>query len=164
MAYTIGIDYGSNSVRSIVVRCSDGMEVGSSVFEYPSGEMGILLDPIDHNLARQHPGDYIAGLESATRHAIAEAGQSDHEFSPEKVIGIGVDRAQSLWIRLIKPWQYYRIFKDDWRPNVGFGKTIRAQKKRRRLRTWAANIGPNTWRSAVILIRPSGSGQKSGIA
>ena len=71
------------------------MEVGSSVFEYPSGEMGILLDPIDHNLARQHPGDYIAGLESATRRAIAEAGQSDHEFSPEKVIGIGVDSTGS---------------------------------------------------------------------
>ena len=95
MAYTIGIDYGTNSVRSIVVRCSDGMEVGSSVYEYPSGEMGILLDPSDHNLARQHPGDYIAGLESATRHAIAEAGQSDHEFSPDKVIGIGVDSTGS---------------------------------------------------------------------
>ena len=95
MAYTIGLDYGSNSLRSIVVRCSDGMEVGSSVFEYPSGEQGILLDPSDHNLARQHPGDYIAGLESATRHAIAEAGQSDNEFSPKKVIGIGVDSTGS---------------------------------------------------------------------
>lgn len=95
MAYTIGLDYGSNSVRSIVVRCSDGMEVGSSVFEYPSGEQGILLDPSDHNLARQHPGDYIAGLESAIRHAIAEAGQSDNEFLPKKVIGIGVDSTGS---------------------------------------------------------------------
>ena len=95
MAYTIGIDYGTNSVRSIVARCADGVEVGSSVFEYPSGEMGILLDSSDHKLARQHPGDYIAGLELATRHAIAEAGQSDPGFSRDKVIGIGVDSTGS---------------------------------------------------------------------
>ena len=64
MSYTIGIDYGTNSVRAIVVRSSDGAEVGSHVYDYPSGRQGILLDPSDHNLARQHPSDYIAGLEA----------------------------------------------------------------------------------------------------
>ena len=44
-AYTIGIDYGTNSVRALVVDCADGREVGTSVFDYPSGEQGILLDP-----------------------------------------------------------------------------------------------------------------------
>ena len=37
MSFTIGIDYGTNSVRAIVVDCSDGREAGSSVVDYPSG-------------------------------------------------------------------------------------------------------------------------------
>ncbi len=95
MAYTVGIDFGTNSVRSIVVRCSDGSEVGTSVFNYPSGEMGILLDPKDHNLARQHPGDYLLGLESSVKEALAQAKGEDSGFSPEQVIGIGVDTTGS---------------------------------------------------------------------
>ncbi len=64
---TIGIDYGSNSVRAVVVRSDDGAELGECVFDYPSGEEGILLDSSDHNLARQHPGDYLDGLEAAVK-------------------------------------------------------------------------------------------------
>ena len=44
-------------VRALVVRCRDGAEFGSAVFAYPGGHQGVLLDPRDHNLARQHPGD-----------------------------------------------------------------------------------------------------------
>ncbi|MCB1120928.1 MAG: ribulokinase [Verrucomicrobiae bacterium] len=95
MAYTIGIDYGTNSVRSIVVRCSDGAEIGTSVFNYPSGEMGILLDPKDHNLARQHPGDHLAGLEASVVAAVAQAAETDKEFLPSKVIALGVDTTGS---------------------------------------------------------------------
>ncbi len=90
MSYTIGIDYGSNSVRALVVRTSDGAELGTSIFNYPSGEQGILLDPVDHNLARQNPADYIAGLEQTVRAALKEAA-SDPDFSPDQVVGIGVD-------------------------------------------------------------------------
>ena len=95
MAYTIGIDYGTNSVRSIVVRCSDGAELGTSVFNYPSGELGILLDPADHNLARQHPGDYVAGVETSIVEAIAQAKEADADFSADQVIGLGVDSTGS---------------------------------------------------------------------
>jgi len=95
MAYTIGIDYGTNSVRSIVVRCADGAEVGASVFNYPSGEAGILLDAADHHLARQHPGDYIAGLESSVAGAIAAARANDEAFDAADVIGLGVDSTGS---------------------------------------------------------------------
>ena len=95
MAYTIGVDYGTNSVRGIVVRCSDGAEIGTSVFNYPAGELGILLDASDHNLARQHPGDYLAGLEFTVVGAVSDAKQSDPAFSADKVIGIGVDSTGS---------------------------------------------------------------------
>ncbi len=95
MAYTLGVDYGTNSVRAVVVRCLDGKEVGVGVFNYPSGKEGILIDPQDANLARQHPGDYIAGLEECVKQAISAAKTEDADFAPEKVAGIGVDSTGS---------------------------------------------------------------------
>ena len=62
--YAIGLDYGTNSVRALVVACADGREVGTCVFDYPSGDQGILLDPKDPHLARQNPADYVVGLEA----------------------------------------------------------------------------------------------------
>ena len=56
--YTIGIDYGTNSVRSIIVDCSNGKIVGSNVFNYSFGESGVIFND-DPNIARQHPSDYI---------------------------------------------------------------------------------------------------------
>jgi L-ribulokinase len=53
MKVSLGIDYGPNSVRALLVRCRDGKELGSCVVGYPSGREGILLDPRDHNLARR---------------------------------------------------------------------------------------------------------------
>ena len=92
---TIGIDYGTNSVRALVVRCCDGEELGVGVVEYPTGDQGILLDPFDSNLARQHPGDYLFGLESAVRMALDSDGEADPYFSADCVIGIGVDTTGS---------------------------------------------------------------------
>ena len=43
-SYAIGLDYGTNSVRAVVVDCDDGRSVGTHVFDYPSGEQGVLLD------------------------------------------------------------------------------------------------------------------------
>lgn len=39
--FTLGIDYGTNSVRALIVRCADGAEFGSAVADYPSGSAGI---------------------------------------------------------------------------------------------------------------------------
>lgn len=94
MAFTLGIDFGTNSVRALLVRCEDGAELGSAVVPYPSGRQGVLLDPKDHHLARQHPGDYLYGLEKSVKGALAAARQA-RGFSPGKVIGIGVDTTGS---------------------------------------------------------------------
>jgi len=93
-AFTLGIDYGTNSVRALVVRCADGAELGSCVVDYPSGRQGILLDPRDHHLARQHPGDYLFGLEKSVKGALAAA-RKQRGFSPSQVVGIGVDTTGS---------------------------------------------------------------------
>lgn len=92
--YTLGIDYGTNSVRAVVVDCADGRVVGTSVFDYPSGTQGVILDPKDPHLARQNPADYVAGLRASVTGALAEAARVPG-FSAGAVIGIGVDTTGS---------------------------------------------------------------------
>ena len=92
--FSLGVDFGTNSVRALIVRCSDGAEYGSRVVDYPSGAQGVLLDPKDGLLARQHPGDYLFGLEQSVKGALAEAGRKP-DFDPAKVVGIGVDSTGS---------------------------------------------------------------------
>jgi len=92
--YTLGLDYGTNSVRALVVRVSDGAEFGGAVVNYPSGEHGILLDATDGTLARQAPGDYLYGLEASVKAALAEAARKPG-FDASEVIAIGVDTTGS---------------------------------------------------------------------
>jgi L-ribulokinase len=92
--YTIGLDYGTNSVRALIVDVSNGREVATSVCDYKRGEAGVILAR-DPNLARQHPADYIEGTETSIRRALAEARKRGRGFKPEQVTGIGVDTTGS---------------------------------------------------------------------
>ncbi len=92
--FTIGIDFGTNSVRALVVRCRDGKELGTAVVEYPSGKQGVLVDARDHNLARQHPGDYLVGLEKSVKAALAQASKTKG-FRADQVVALGVDTTGS---------------------------------------------------------------------
>ena len=92
--FTIGIDYGTNSVRALVVRCKDGAELGTGVVNYPSGHQGVLLDPKDHHLARQNPADYLFGLEKSVKLALAQA-KKTKGFDARQVAGLGVDSTGS---------------------------------------------------------------------
>jgi L-ribulokinase len=94
MFSTLGIDYGTNSVRALVVDCATGEELGTAVVDYPSGNQGVLLDKADHHLARQNPADYLFGLEKAVTEALAQAAKKPG-FSADKVIAIGVDTTGS---------------------------------------------------------------------
>jgi L-ribulokinase len=110
----------------LIVDTSTGQEVGTSVYEYQSGEAGpalsviegIILDPADHNLARQDPAEYIKGLQVTVTEALAAAKKTQviasetkqspadrhgylrqprdaSRFDPSDVIGIGVDTTGS---------------------------------------------------------------------
>jgi L-ribulokinase len=94
MAFTLGIDFGTNSARALVVRCKDGAELGACVSDYKSGRQGVLLDPRDAHLARQYPGDYLAALSESVQGALAAAKRT-RGFSAGKVVGIGVDTTGS---------------------------------------------------------------------
>ncbi len=68
--FVIGIDYGTDSVRSVVVDTTNGKIIGTSVFEYPRWKKGLFCDP-SINQFRQHPLDFIEGLEQSVKGAIA---------------------------------------------------------------------------------------------
>ncbi|MBL8142623.1 MAG: ribulokinase [Acidobacteria bacterium] len=93
-AFTLGLDFGTTSVRAIVVDTRDGRIAGTHVCPYPSGDQGVWLDPHDVHLARQHPGDYLVGLEVAVCGALDEAAGWPG-FARERVVGIGVDTTGS---------------------------------------------------------------------
>ena len=92
--YALGLDYGTNSCRCLILDLVDGSEIASAVYAYPSGKDGILLDPQDPNVARQDPNDYIRGL-SMVKTAIQKAKKARKGFDPKQIIGIGVDTTGS---------------------------------------------------------------------
>jgi len=93
-SFTIGLDFGTGSVRAVVVDCADGRLLAQRVFDFPTGQGGVIVDARDPHLARQNPADYLAGLRDAVPGALALA-ERDPSFSRERVIGIGVDTTGS---------------------------------------------------------------------
>ena len=102
--YVIGLDYGTNSVRALIVNVANGREVGTAVWGYEHGTQGVILAR-DPNLARQHPADYLKGAELTIRQALAEAGKTVRGFQPAQVIGIGVDTTGSTPLPVDKQGQ-----------------------------------------------------------
>ena len=88
--YVIGVDFGTLSGRAVVVRVSDGEEVGTAVSEYSHGVMDERLDATGATLppdwALQVPDDYRDVLRTAVPAAVKAAG-----IDPADVIGIGTD-------------------------------------------------------------------------
>ena len=99
--FAIGVDFGTNSVRALIIDVADGSEVASHVCKYSSGEDGVLLDPKDPNLARQDPAEYIKGFYASVRRAVAAA-KRKRGFRVERVVGIGaVDGDQDVVLDLV---------------------------------------------------------------
>ena len=92
--YTIGLDYGTNSVRTLIVNVANGREVASAVWNYAHGTQGVILAR-DPNLARQNPADYVTGAEITIKKALTVAKRTVRGFKPDQIIGIGVDTTGS---------------------------------------------------------------------
>jgi len=88
--YTIGIDFGTDSVRALVVDAADGEAAGSAVSAYSRWSRGEYCEPRE-NRFRQHPLDYIEGIEEAVKGALSAAGKS----VSERVRGITIDTTGS---------------------------------------------------------------------
>jgi len=74
-ASVIGLDYGTDSVRAVWVDAANGKEIASSVCEYPRWKEGKYCDPSASQF-RQHPLDYLEGLERAIKDCIRQGGEA----------------------------------------------------------------------------------------
>ena len=88
--YVLGIDFGSDSVRCLVVDAESGCEVATAVRYYPRWKQGLYCNPAE-NRYRQHPLDYIESLEGAIREALDLAGKE----VTDAVKGIAFDTTAS---------------------------------------------------------------------
>ena len=93
--FSLGIDYGTNSCRALLVDLANGNELATAVFPYPNGENGILLDPADPHVARQNPQDYLDGLVSTITSVVEQAKAANPHFDARLIAGIGVDTTGS---------------------------------------------------------------------
>ncbi|KAA0229030.1 ribulokinase [Fimbriimonadia bacterium ATM] len=89
--YALGLDFGTNSARAVVVRLDTGDQIAVDVFAYPSGDDGIIESSRDPDLARQEPADYITACKSLLSSAMQKAQGADPQFDAGRVVGIGVD-------------------------------------------------------------------------
>lgn len=88
--FVIGFDYGSDSVRTLIVNALTGERVATSVKYYPRWEQGLYCNP-KINQYRQHPMDYLEVLETSLREALSKSPVG----TAEKVIGIAFDTTGS---------------------------------------------------------------------
>jgi L-ribulokinase len=90
MKYTIGLDYGTDSVRALIVNAQNGEEVATHVYYYPRWAKGMYCDPASSQY-RQHPLDYLEGLENTIKTALKKAGKT----VAQNIVGISVDTTGS---------------------------------------------------------------------
>jgi L-ribulokinase len=88
--YTIGIDFGTESARAVLVDLADGREIAEAVHPYADGVIderipgtNVVLEP---DTALQNPDDYVAAVKTTVPKVLAASG-----VSPDDVIGIGID-------------------------------------------------------------------------
>jgi L-ribulokinase len=116
MKYVIGLDYGTDSVRALIVNVLNGEEVATHVFYYPRWKKGLYCDPATSQY-RQHPLDYLEGLEVTIKQALKKAGKN----VAENIVGISVDTTGSTPVAVDEngtPLSMLPDFKDN--PNGMF--------------------------------------------
>ena len=88
--YVIGLDYGTDSARAVIVEAKTGKTIATAVKYYPRWSEGKYCNP-SVNQYRQHPQDYIDVLEGTVREALAAC----PEGTADKVVGIAFDTTGS---------------------------------------------------------------------
>jgi L-ribulokinase len=115
-SYVIGVDFGTDSVRSVIVDAHDGNEIASDVHYYTRWKSGCFCDP-DKNRFRQHPLDYIEGIENSIKGCLAQAPGN----TGENVRGISVDTTGSTPVAVDKKSIPLALSKDfENNPNAMF--------------------------------------------
>lgn len=109
--YVIGVDFGTDSVRALIIDALTGEEMTSAVAEYKYWSQGRFCDA-SKNQFRQHPSDYIHGLETSIQEAVGDLPKE----SREKIVGIGIDTTGSTPCAVDRdglPLALHEEFKED---------------------------------------------------
>ncbi|MCK9316684.1 MAG: FGGY family carbohydrate kinase, partial [Verrucomicrobia bacterium] len=88
--YVIGLDFGTDSVRALVVDAKTGKEISSGIAYYPRWNSGKYIDTLK-NQFRQHPLDYLEGMEVAVKITTDKCNES----IKKNIVGIGIDTTGS---------------------------------------------------------------------
>jgi L-ribulokinase len=162
--YTIGLDYGTNSVRCLIVNVANGDEIASAVWNYAHGTAGVILSH-DPNLARQHPADYVRGAEITINAALASAKKSVKNFRAEQIIGIGVDTTGSTPLPVDangQPLAFHKKFENNpaamawlWKDHTGVNEAVEitalAKKMRPQFLAKCGGVYSSEWFWSKIL-------------
>ncbi|WEK34493.1 MAG: ribulokinase [Candidatus Pseudobacter hemicellulosilyticus] len=114
--YVLGADFGTDSVRTILVDAANGQELASALFYYPRWKAQLYCDAAK-NQFRQHPLDYVEGLEATIRQCLQQAGPD----AAAAVVAISVDTTGSTPVitdRTGTPLGLLPAFRDN--PNAQF--------------------------------------------
>src|SRR5579859_5981481 len=113
--FTIGIDFGTESARALLVDVRDGREVASAVHAYANGVIDEHLPgsdkPLPPDWALQDPNDYLEVFKQAVPAVIRQAG-----IKPEVVVGIGIDFTACTMLPTTRDGTPLCFF-DEWRAN-----------------------------------------------
>jgi len=150
--YSIGLDFGTNSCRSLIINLRSGKELATDVYDYPTGENGVLIDPKDPNLARQHPRDYLDGISVTIPRSIRRARMTDRKFDPNHIIGIGIDTTGSSPMPVDRegtPLAFSKEFKNNldamvwlWKDHTSYQEAAQITDLARRVRPhYLAKVG-----------------------
>lgn len=115
-SYVLGVDYGTDSVRTILVDTSNGQELAASVYYYPRWKKQLYCNASE-NRFRQHPLDYVEGLEATIKSCVAQAGPE----IASNIKGLSVDTTGSTPVavdRTGKPLALHPQFEEN--PNAMF--------------------------------------------
>jgi L-ribulokinase len=141
--YAIGVDYGTQSGRAVLVDLSNGHEIADHVTPYPHGVIDETLptsgQALEHDWALQHPDDYLEVLRRSVPAVLKESG-----IDPSDVIGLGIDFTACTMLPIDENGVPL-CFKPEWRDNphgwVKLWKHHAAQDEADRLNAIAAERG-----------------------
>ena len=141
--YGLGIDFGTNSVRALILDLLTGEEISTSISNYKSGDKGILIDKNDPQLARQFPGDYLESMQQAVKSAVDIALKNNYDLN--NIVGIGVDTTGSTPIPVDKnlmPLAFNEKFKDNLNAQAWLWKDHTSIKESEQITELSAEIRP----------------------
>ncbi|SNZ15627.1 L-ribulokinase [Terribacillus aidingensis] len=141
--YTIGIDYGTQSGRAVLVRLRDGIEMADHVTAYAHGVMDVKLPHLNKALgyewALQHPMDYLDVLRNSVPAVMKTAG-----VEPPDVIGLGIDFTACTMLPVdenLEPLCFNPLYRDNPHSWVKLWKHHAAQDEANKLNDIAKDKG-----------------------